>query len=145
MRSLGLLLLIVMAVSTLCGLGTWQLYRLDWKTDLVNDRNLGLSKPPLHITEAHESNLDNIDWNRVVVSGDWLDPTLILGNRARAGVRGLEYVKALHISEGHAVLVNLGWSREVHKDLVLADIDKLFVGSESVKGLAINRSHITAS
>ena len=71
MRSLGLLLLIVMAVSTLCGLGTWQLYRLDWKTDLVNDRNLGLSEPPLLITEAHESNLDNIDWKRVEASGDW--------------------------------------------------------------------------
>ena len=70
---------------------------------------------------------------------------MILGNRARAGVRGLEYVKALRISEGHAVLVNLGWSREVHKDLVLADIDELFVGSESVKGLAINRSQITAN
>ena len=145
MRSLGLLLLIVMAVSTLCGLGTWQLYRLDWKTDLVNDRNLGLSEPRLLITEEYKSNLDNIDWKRVEASGDWLDPTLILGNRARAGVRGLEYVKALRISEGHAVLVNLGWSREVHKDLVLADIDELFVGSESVKGLAIDRSQITAS
>ena len=42
-----LLVLVVLAVAAMLGLGTWQVQRLAWKTDLIEQRAASLAADPV--------------------------------------------------------------------------------------------------
>ncbi|MEE2875582.1 MAG: SURF1 family protein [Chloroflexota bacterium] len=130
------------AVAVLCGLGLWQLMRLDWKNNTVTERNQRISGSVIEITNSTGLTSQDLDWQRVRVSGSWLPPVLIVGNRARSGIRGTEYIKPLKLAENLVVLVNLGWSRETNINSVLDEIKTEYVGHDTLSGLATDRSEV---
>ena len=131
-----------LAVGVLCGLGLWQLMRLDWKNNLVSERNEGINGSVIEITNSTELTPQDLDWQRVSVSGSWLQQVLIVGNSARSGIRGKEYIKPLKLDGNLVVLVNLGWSRETNTNLVRDEIQSEYVGRETLSGLATDRSEV---
>ncbi len=135
-------LVIGLAVAVLCGLGLWQLMRLDWKNNIATERNQGISGSVTEITNSTELTPQDLDWRRVRVSGSWLPPVLIVGNSARSGVRGKEYIKPLKLTQNLVVFVNLGWSRETYIDSVLDEIKTKYVGQDTLNGLATDRSEV---
>ena len=135
-------LVIGLAVAVLCGLGLWQLTRLDSKNNIVAERNQGISDSVIEITNSTGLTPQDLDWQRVRVSGSWLPPVLIVGNSARSGVRGKEYIKPLKLTQNLVVLVNLGWSRETNIDSVLDEIKTTYVGQDTLNGLATDRSEV---
>jgi len=84
----------------------------------------------------------DLDWQRVSVSGSWLQQVLIVGNSARSGIRGKEYIKPLKLDGNLVVLVNLGWSRETNTNLVRNEIQSEYVGRGTLSGLATDRSEV---
>ena len=142
LRKVSIVLFIGLAVAVLCGLGIWQLMRLDWKNDLVSERNNGINNSVLEVNESLQHLPQNLDWQRVRTSGSWLPPVLIVGNSARSGIRGKEYIKPLQVSENLVVLVNLGWSPENNNDAALNEVQSKYVGLDSVSGLATDRSDV---
>lgn len=111
----------VVCVVILCGLGTWQLQRLQWKNHIVQtlqtayatqDQDTLLSPDVLETL----ANTDNpIAYGRV--EGTLLrDKALLLGPRTQNGKAGYHLIIPLQTPQNHVLLVNVGWVSELWKD-----------------------------
>ena len=61
-----------MALLILVSLGTWQLERLRWKTDILSSMKESLSLPPLKITGQVIDNIDQYSFRRIQLTGNYL-------------------------------------------------------------------------
>ena len=61
-----------MALLILVSLGTWQLERLRWKTDILSSMKESLSLPPLKITGQVIDNIDQYSLRRIQLTGNYL-------------------------------------------------------------------------
>ena len=61
-----------MALLILVSLGTWQLERLRWKTDILSSMRESLSLPPLKITGQVIDNIDQYSFRRIQLTGNYL-------------------------------------------------------------------------
>ncbi len=108
----GLLdLLVWPAIAVLVGLGTWQVQRLGWKTDLIDRMEARLSAPavplPRDITAA---NIDEWEFTRVHLTGVFRhELEMIVLSRPRQGEAGSRVVTPFETEGGRLVLVDRGW------------------------------------
>lgn len=119
------------------GLGTWQVFRLQWKTDLIARFEDRILKPPLplppHIDPAA---IKDFDYRRVVTTGFLRhDREMLIGPRVHDGNDGYLVVTPLQ-REGSAstILVNRGWIPKKSK----RQVDRLAglpFGEVTVEGL----------
>lgn len=101
---------VLLAVSVLIGLGTWQLVRRAEKHALIARIEAQMKAPPasLPVTVADPRALD---YRRVAVTGRYLYGREIrLANRVRKGVPGVHVVTPLVPDSGPTVLVDRGWA-----------------------------------
>ncbi len=101
----------VSVLAILLALGTWQLQRLGWKADLLEQIARQQSEPPSPLPSPL-SPQEAADWvfRPVKVSGAVAAPrTLALGPRTLGGRVGVHLVTAVR-QEGQVVFVNLGWA-----------------------------------
>jgi len=61
-----------MALLILVSLGTWQLERLRWKTDILSSMKESLSLPPLKLTGQVIDNIDQYSFRRIQLTGNYL-------------------------------------------------------------------------
>ena len=61
-----------LALLILVSLGTWQLERLRWKTDILSSMKESLSLPPLKITSQVIDNIDQYSFRRIQLTGNYL-------------------------------------------------------------------------
>jgi surfeit locus 1 family protein len=102
-------LLTAVMVAVLVGLGTWQLQRLEWKTDLIADLQARTSAEPISLSQAL-ADPEEARFRPVRVTGRWLhDRTLNLVARTYRGEPGLHAVTPLRLSDGRTLLVDRGW------------------------------------
>ena len=102
--------------ATTFGLGVWQLYRLKWKTDLIDTIELRYREPPLELTltsaggDALEVD-EQFRWRRVTFTGEFQhDKELHVSPRTFKGINGLHVVTPLRrVSDGTTILVNRGF------------------------------------
>ena len=99
----------VVGLAVLVTLGTWQVERLGWKSELIATLEARRAAPPVAFADvlgdpvAHE-------FRRAVVTGSFApDTSLLLANRTRNGQVGLHIVSALQRDDGGVVLVDRGW------------------------------------
>ncbi|MEX2031899.1 MAG: SURF1 family protein, partial [Dehalococcoidia bacterium] len=138
-----LLGLLVAALAVLVSLGVWQLQRNEWKHDLVARSHQRTDAPPLDLATALTSGADDVDFRRVVVTGEWLtDDVMFIANRVRASVRGEEIVIPVRVRDDLTVLVNFGWIPDGSRDDVLPEV--LAEAGAPVAGLALNLGDRTA-
>lgn len=94
------------------GLGTWQVFRLGWKTELLAILEDRLIRPPLPLPPRIDPTaIKDFDYRRVHARGRFLhDKEMLIGPRIRDGQNGYFVVTPLEREGGAStVLVNRGW------------------------------------
>jgi surfeit locus 1 family protein len=97
---------------TAFALGTWQVQRLDWKTNLIAKFEDRLVKDPLPLPPVMDPDaISNFDYRRVLATGRFRhDQEMLVGPRVHEGHDGFLVITPLEREEsGSTVLVNRGW------------------------------------
>lgn len=91
-------------LALLIGLGTWQVQRMHWKTELLARFAAAQAGPARPLTAEPEP------WARFHVTGRFLhEREALLGLEVRDAVLGAQLLTPLLRAEGPPVLVNRGW------------------------------------
>ncbi|KAL2816902.1 SURF1 family-domain-containing protein [Aspergillus granulosus] len=106
----GLIILALIPIISFA-LGTWQIQRLDWKTNLIAKFEDRLVKDPLPLPpRVDPSVVAEFDYRRVYATGRFRhDQEMLIGPRMREGQDGFIVVTPLEREGGSTVLVNRGW------------------------------------
>lgn len=93
------------------GLGTWQLKRLKWKIDLIDELEEKLQLPPLNFpSKINLSVIPEFVFRKVILRGRWDHAhTMIFKPRVREGVHGVHVVTPLIRENGTTILVDRGF------------------------------------
>ncbi|MDC2998327.1 SURF1 family protein [Candidatus Pelagibacter sp.] len=99
-------------ILTLLSLGFWQIYRLNWKLELIKQIENSLKNDPVEL-----SNIEKKNYLRIKTSGDIdFDKQIYLYNLNDAGKPGFEVINPIKIGDEN-YLVNRGWIPFEKKDL----------------------------
>ena len=99
-------------ILTLLSLGFWQIYRLNWKLELIEQIENSLKNDPVEL-----SNVENKNYLRIKTSGDIdFDKQIYLYNLNDAGKPGFEVINPIKIGDEN-YLINRGWIPFEKKDL----------------------------
>ncbi|KAJ4298592.1 surf-like protein [Collariella sp. IMI 366227] len=94
-------------------LGTWQVKRLGWKTELLAKCEDRIVRPPLPLPSRVDPDvIADFDYRRVYATGKYRhDQEMLIGPRMRDGEQGYIVVTPLERDgdDGAKVLVNRGW------------------------------------
>ena len=91
-------------ILTLLSLGFWQIYRLNWKLELIKQIENSLINPPVEL-----SNIEKKNYLRIKTSGKIdFDKQIYLYNLNDAGKPGFEVVNPIKIGDEN-YLINRGW------------------------------------
>ena len=99
-------------ILTLLSLGFWQIYRLNWKLELIEQIENSLKNDPVEL-----SNIEKKNYLRIKTSGNIdFDKQIYLYNLNDAGKPGFEVINPIKIGDEN-YLVNRGWIPFEKKDL----------------------------
>ena len=99
-------------ILTLLSLGFWQIYRLNWKLELIEQIENSLKNEPVEL-----SNVEKKNYLRIKTSGDIdFDKQIYLYNLNDAGKPGFEVINPIKIGDEN-YLMNRGWIPFEKKDL----------------------------
>ena len=99
-------------ILTLLSLGFWQIYRLNWKLELIEQIENSLKHDPVEL-----SNIEKKNYLRIKTSGDIdFDKQIYLYNLNDAGKPGFEVINPIKIGDEN-YLMNRGWIPFEKKDL----------------------------
>ena len=94
-------------------LGSWQVQRLYWKTDLLEEYKMRSQ------AQAVYPEFDNgpIEFQRVAISGQFQhEDTVYLTGRTYEGNAGFHVITAFQSEKGDVFLVNRGWVSEAYRE-----------------------------
>ncbi|KAK2594671.1 surf-like protein [Conoideocrella luteorostrata] len=114
----GIILLALIPITAFA-LGTWQVQRLGWKTDLIAKFEDRLVREPLPLPPTIDpSAIHDFDYRRVYATGHFRhDQEMLIGPRMRDGKDGYMVVTPLERAHGGTtILVNRGWISKAHRD-----------------------------
>lgn len=108
----------VIGVAVLLALGTWQVSRLAWKTDLIASMQARMALPQAPLPEMPENPQDWV-FRRVGMAGRFLpEQTVLIGPRTHEGRAGVRVFTPFLRASGGIVFVDRGWAApEVAADL----------------------------
>lgn len=97
-------------ITAFC-LGTWQVQRLDWKTNLIAKYEDRLVRDPLPLPPfVDQDAIKDFDYRRVYATGRFRhDKEMLIGPRLHDGQDGYLVVTPLERDGGSTILVNRGW------------------------------------
>ena len=99
-------------ILTLLSLGFWQIYRLNWKLELIEQIENSLKNEPVELTSIEKKN-----YLRIKTSGEIdFDKQIYLYNLNGAGKPGFEVINPIKIGDEN-YLMNRGWIPFEKKDL----------------------------
>ena len=102
-------------VSILCFLGTWQLNRLNWKNNLINEVSKSIAMEPQAL------NLKNIDINNqylsVTYEGEFLKNEIHVLFSLKPYGPGFKIIRPFKLKSDEIILVDLGFVRESEKNV----------------------------
>ena len=91
-------------ILTLLSLGFWQIYRLNWKLELIEQIENSLKNNPVEL-----SNIEKKNYLRIKTSGEIdFDKQIYLYNLNDAGKPGFEVINPIKIGDEN-YLINRGW------------------------------------
>ena len=94
-----------MIITLFCALGTWQLVRLQWKNNLINQISEGLKSPALNY-----SNKINTNYQRISVNGEYdFEKQIYLYSLNENGKPGYDVIIPFKTQGLENILVNRGW------------------------------------
>ncbi len=101
-------LFVILFVSIFCALGSWQLYRLQWKLELISEITFGLDSSPIEYSNSIKKN-----YQRVNAKGQYdFDDQIYLYSLNESGKPGYDVVTPFRTNKNQNVLVNRGWIKK---------------------------------
>ena len=95
-----------------CVLGTWQLYRLQWKQELISQISKGLESTPIKYSQKINRN-----YQRVILTGKYnFKNQIYLYSLNDKGQPGFDVVTPFKTVGKENVLVNRGWIKKEFKN-----------------------------
>ena len=118
----------ILFVTIFCALGTWQLYRLQWKLELISEITFGLDSRPIEYSNSIKKN-----YQRVITKGKYnFDKQIYLYSLNENGKPGYDVVTPFRTNKNENVLINRGWIKKELKNNPLinsdAEIEQKIVG-----------------
>ncbi len=110
-RARLLALMVWPAIAALIGLGTWQVHRSGWKTELIASIETRRSAPAIPLpSDLMADDVAEREFTHVRVTGRFRhqDEMIVLA-RSRKGAAGSRVVTPLETDDGRVVLVDRGW------------------------------------
>ena len=105
-------LFVIIFVTIFCALGTWQLYRLQWKLELISEITFGLDSSPIEYSNSIEKN-----YQRVSAKGKFnFDKQIYLYSLNDNGKPGYDVITPFRTNKNENVLVNRGWIKKELKN-----------------------------
>ena len=103
-------LFVIFFITLFCALGTWQLYRLQWKLELISEITFGLDSQPIEYSSSIKKN-----YQRIKAKGKFdFDKQIYLYSLNEKGKPGYDVVTPFRTNKNENVLVNRGW---INKEL----------------------------
>ncbi|HTC83186.1 MAG TPA: SURF1 family protein [Rhizomicrobium sp.] len=105
----GLTIACVLLVAILCGLGVWQLERLQWKLALIATVTGHMTAPPLTLDHILAMKPDDAQYRRVMLSGrfDHAKETYVFTTDA-SGAAVYHVLTPFHSDDGKTLIVDRG-------------------------------------
>ncbi|MPY71760.1 MAG: SURF1 family protein [Alphaproteobacteria bacterium] len=95
--------------AVLCGLGAWQLHRLQWKEGLIAAREAAMAADPVTMTGAEEDAAPK-PFTPVRLAGEYVPgKALAVGPQSWKRESGYHLLAPLRSESGRIVMVNRGW------------------------------------
>ncbi|MDA7576585.1 SURF1 family protein [Candidatus Pelagibacter sp.] len=91
-------------ILVLISLGSWQLYRLNWKLNLISEINNSLKNDPVKLTESDKKNYLRIRTSGIID----FEKQIYLYNLNESGKPGFEVINPILIGNEN-YLINRGW------------------------------------
>ena len=102
------LIAFIFAFAILISLTSWQIYRLNWKTQLINERILRFESEVVDLASIN-SPIEN-EFSKVFVTGELLNEyELFMPAISKNGNNGFHIIVPLKISEDKAIIFDTGW------------------------------------
>ena len=99
-------------ITIFCSLGTWQLYRLQWKQDLINQISEGLKSTPIGYSKNISTN-----YQRVYLEGEYdFKYQIYLYSLNEKGQPGFDVITPFETLNKENVLINRGWIKKEFKN-----------------------------
>jgi surfeit locus 1 family protein len=99
-------------ITLFCTLGTWQLYRLQWKQDVINQISEGLKSTPIKYSQDIRKN-----YQKVTLVGEYdFKSQIYLYSLNDKGQPGFDVVTPFETTKKENVLVNRGWIKKELKN-----------------------------
>ena len=96
-------------IILLFSLGTWQLIRLNWKQQLIQDISTSINKPALEVSDlAQVKSFQNIK-----LSGDLLKKNYFIYQLNEKGKYGFNLISLMKVNENYSVLIQRGWINSI--------------------------------
>ena len=111
MRKISFSIFVFFAIILFCSLGTWQVYRLQWKLNLINEINNGLNSEPVF----YSTNV--INYQKVTFNGIFdFEKQIYLYSLNNKGTPGYDIITPIKMNSNEILLVNRGWIQKDLKD-----------------------------
>jgi surfeit locus 1 family protein len=133
-RPLALFLFLACFGTTLA-LGTWQVQRLQWKTNLIAEIDAAKLSAPLTSIPADADELTSRAFYPITLRGKWLDGTEFhLSPRFYKSKLGYFVITPFLLDDGRTLLVNRGWIPAAQKEAASRP-DSMVKGKATIHGL----------
>lgn len=96
------------ALIVLLGLGTWQLYRMQWKNELMHTIEEKIQSAPVSLPIADDA-IQALQYRRVTTTGQFLNDKEMYLYQTYNGKPGYEVMTPFLRDDGPVVLVDRGW------------------------------------
>ena len=105
MKKISFSIFVFFSIILFCSLGTWQIYRLQWKLDLINEINYGLNSESVPYSKTNI-----INYQKVKFSGTFdFEKQIYLYSLNSNGKPGYDIITPIKINSNEILLVNRGW------------------------------------
>ncbi|MGC6537597.1 MAG: SURF1 family protein [Candidatus Puniceispirillaceae bacterium] len=106
----------VPALLVLIMLGSWQVQRLTWKTELINQFQERSQAQPVY-PASDSLKAGEIEFQRIAIDGEFIhDQTVYLTGRTYEGNAGFHVVTVFETNRGDQFFINRGWVSEAYRE-----------------------------
>ena len=105
--------LISIIISLICfSLSIWQIKRLFWKSNLIDNLEIAYKSPPIKINNLH-GDLREFKYKKVSAEGIFINKkNMYIEPRVYKGQVGFNLLTPLLLKDGRIILIDRGWIRE---------------------------------
>tara|TARA_Y100000992_G_scaffold299242_1_gene265721 strand:+ start:679 stop:1332 length:654 start_codon:yes stop_codon:yes gene_type:complete len=108
LKKISFNIFVFFSILIFCSLGTWQIYRLQWKLNLINEIENGLKAEPVIYSRTNIKN-----YQRIKVSGKLsIEKQIFLYSLNENGVPGFDIITPLTTRANEIILINRGWVKK---------------------------------